>query len=263
MKLVVTADDLGLSAGVTRGILDAHRSGVVRSTSLLVTFAASEAGAAAARAEPDLEVGLHLDLVGGRPVSDPSAVPSLVRPDGTFHRLGAFVQRLVTGRVRASELAAELRAQAARARAWGLEPRAWDSHRHVHALPLVARVVGAVARQEGVRWIRRVRPAPVWRGPKAWALGASAIASEPFYRRLGGNDWYVDLSSWRPRDASRVALLAAYGGRGEIGAHPGYADAALEELDGLTTRRDTDLALLRDPLLRSVLGRDTVSWRAD
>ena len=261
MKLVVTADDLGLTEGVTRGILDAHRRGIVRSTSLLVTFPSSEAAASAGLAERDLELGLHLDLVGGTPASDPARVPSLVRADGRFHRLGAFLARVVTGQVRPAEIAAELRAQVARARSWGVETSAWDSHRHVHAMPFVARVVGAVARQEGARWVRRVRPAPAWRGPKAWTLAGSAIASEPFYRGLGGNTWYVDLSSWRPRDASAVALLAAYAGIGEIGAHPGYADDALRSVDTLTDRRDVDLRLLTDPLLRSVLGRDAVSWR--
>ena len=86
-------------------------------------------------------------------------------------------------------------------------------------------------------------------------------ASEPFYRGLGGNTWYVDLSSWRPREASAVALLAAYAGIGEIGAHPGYCDDVLRREDTLTERRDADLRLLTDPLLRSVLGRDAVSWR--
>ncbi len=257
----MTADDLGLTEGVTRGILEAHRRGIVRSTSLLVTYPTSEAAAAAGLAERDLEVGLHLDLVGGRPVCDPSRVPSLVRPDGRFHRLGAFLTRVVSGQVRPAEIAAELRAQVARARSWGLEANAWDSHRHVHAMPLVARVVAAVARQEEVRWVRRVRPAPAWRGPKAWTLAASMAASEPFYRGIGVNTGYVDLSSWRPREASAVALLAAYAGVGEIGAHPGYSDDVLRREDTLTDRRDADLRLLTDPLLRSVLGRDAVSWR--
>ena len=89
----MTADDLGLSAGVTRGVLDAHRHGVVRSTSLLVTFPAAEESAALALAEPDLEVGLHLDLVGGRPASDPATVPSLCDEDGRFYPLSAFARR--------------------------------------------------------------------------------------------------------------------------------------------------------------------------
>ena len=97
----MTADDLGLSAGVTRGILEAHRQGVVRSTSLLVTFPAAQEAAALALAERDLEIGLHLDLVGGEPASDPAAVPSLCDEDGRFYPLASFARRLFTGRVRA------------------------------------------------------------------------------------------------------------------------------------------------------------------
>ncbi len=257
----MTADDLGLSRGVTEGILEAHRRGVVRSTSLLVTYPSSQEAAACARDEPGLEVGLHLDLVGGAPASDPARVPSLVGPDGRFVPLRELITRAATARLSAREVAAELRAQVSRARSWGIEPLAWDSHRHVHALPQLARVVAAVAREERVRWIRRPRPASPWRGTKAAALQLAMALSERFYRGIPGNTWYVDLSSWRPNGAAPVALLAAQGGVGEIGAHPGYPDAELREADSLTDRRDADLALLTDPLLRSALGRDAITWR--
>ena len=254
MTIVVTADDLGLSAGVTRGILEAHRLGVVRSTSLLVTFPSSAEGAAAAREAPGLEVGLHIDLVGGRPASDPARVRSLLGEDGRFRPLRGFLGRALAGRVSATELATEIRAQVARARSWGVPALAWDSHRHVHALPPVARVVAAVARQEGARWVRRVSPARAWKGWKPRALGASGALSERYFSGIRGNDWYVDLSSWRPRDAAALALLAAYGGVGEVGAHPGYVDDELRRSDGLTDRRTDDLALLTDPLVRAALG---------
>ena len=239
MSIVVTADDLGLSAGVTRGILESHQRGVVRSTSLLVTFPAAEESAALALAEPDLEVGLHIDLVGGRPASDPAAVPSLCDEDGRFYPLPAFTRRLFTGRVRAAELAAELRAQAARARAWGVPALAWDSHRHVHLMPPVALVVGRVARELGVRWVRRAR-AP----------------------RLRPQLKTASLTSQQPRlDAAAVALLAAYGGLGELSAHPGYVDDELRRRDVLVDERTGDLALLTDPLLRTALGQSGVFWR--
>ena len=57
MNLVVTADDLGLSPAVTKGILESHRRGIVRSTSLIVTADSSAEAAAQARIEPDLEIG--------------------------------------------------------------------------------------------------------------------------------------------------------------------------------------------------------------
>lgn len=253
-KLAITADDLGMSVEVSRGILEAHRTGVVRSTSLLVTYADSEAGCSQAQAEPDLEVGLHLDLVGGRPVSDPSQIRALVDREGRFHPLPAFSRRLFMGRIPASQIALEVRAQAARARTWGLAPLAWDSHRHVHAMPPVARIVGPVAKAEGVRWLRRPAPPRAWRTSKARLLGVSSALSAPFYKQIPGNDWYVDLSSWTPADVAAIALLRAYGGVGEIGTHPGCADD-----EGLA--RQSELELLTDPLLAAALGPGAVSWR--
>lgn len=258
----MTADDLGLSAAVTRGILEAHRRGVVRSTSLLVTFPAGQESAALALAEPDLEVGLHLDLVGGRPACDPAAVPSLCDEDGHFYPLSVFTRRLFTGRVRAAELAAELRAQTARARSWGVPALAWDSHRHVHLMPPVAVVVGHVARDLGVRWVRRGRAPRLRPQVKIASLHAASVISELALRGIGGPSWYVDLTSQRPRlDAAGVALLAAYGGLGELSAHPGYVDDDLRQLDTLLHERTDDLALLTDPLLRTALGGAGVIWR--
>ena len=257
----MTADDLGLSAGVTRGILEAHRRGVVRSTSLIVTYPGAQEAAALALAEPDLEVGLHLDLVGGRPASDPGTVRSLCDAEGNFYPLTAFARRLFTGRIRPAELANEIRAQAARARSWGVPALAWDSHRHVHLIPPVARVVARVARDLGVRWVRRARAPRASRELKSVSLHAASVVSDIAFRGIRGPSWYVDLSSQRPKlDAAGVALLAAYGGLGEVSGHPGYVDASLSAADALVRRAD-DLALLTDPLLRTALGGSGVIWR--
>lgn len=266
MTLVVTADDLGLSAGVTRGVLEAHRNGIVRSTSLLVTFPSSAEGAALARAERDLEVGLHLDLVGGWPTSDPASVPTLCDDAGRFYPLSAFTRRLFTGRIRSSEVAAELRAQVERARGWGAPAVAWDSHRHVHLMPPVARVVAALARELGVKWVRRGRAprvtAALFGLGTAAAIHAASVVSELAYRRMPGNSWFIDLTASRPRlDATAVALLATYPGVGELAAHPGYADDELRGADSLVDLREDDLELLTDPLLREALGHDCVVWR--
>ena len=262
MTLIVTADDLGLSPGVTKGILESHRRGIVRSSSLIVTADSSAEAAAQARLEPELEVGLHIDLVGGWPVSDPAAVRSLIDDEGRFLGLTQLTRRLFSGRVRARELAVEIRAQAALARSWGILPRAWDSHRHVHLMPPVARVVGRIAREEGVRWIRRARPPRAWTGPKQAALRVATFVSALAYRGIPGNRWYVDITSERPRlDAAGVALLATHGGVGEIGSHPGYVDDTLRAADTLVDERVTDLAILTDPLLRTAFGTEAVRWR--
>jgi predicted glycoside hydrolase/deacetylase ChbG (UPF0249 family) len=195
-------------------------------------------------------------------VTDPAEVPSLCDEDGRFRGLSELTRRLFTGRIRAGEIAAEVRAQAALARSWGLLPLAWDSHRHVHLMPPIAAVVGRVARDEGVRWIRRARSPRGWTGPKQTALRAASFASGLAYRGIGGPRWYMDLTSERPRlDAAGVALLATYGGVGELGAHPGYVDDELRAADTLVDERPRDLEVLTDPLLRTALGSEAVRWR--
>lgn len=258
--LIVTADDLGYSAGVDRAIVAAHRDGVVRSTSLLVTFPRAEEAAELARTQRGLEIGLHIDLVEGRPVSDPARVRSLVDSEGRFLGLAGALRGLATGRVRPSEVAAEVSAQVDRARALGTPALAWDSHRHLHLLPPLARVIAAVGRERGAYWIRRAAPPLLTREWKAGLLGLATRGSWPFLRSFAGGDWYVDLSSRRPApDAAYVASLATIRGVGEIAAHPGSPDGA-HVGDPLAARRPLDLALLTDPLLRAALG-DTVRWR--
>src|SRR5947208_7479144 len=60
--LIVTGDDFGMSHGINRGIVQAHRDGILTTTSLLVNWPASEEAAALGRECPTLSLGLHLEL---------------------------------------------------------------------------------------------------------------------------------------------------------------------------------------------------------
>src|SRR5271165_1927527 len=110
-RLVVTADDFGLSPGVDRGILEAFRLGIVRSTALLVNFPDVSDSVARLSQEPDLEVGIHLNLTAGPPVLPPKLVPSLVGTDGTFHNFATFFARVALSRIDWGEVALEWQAQ--------------------------------------------------------------------------------------------------------------------------------------------------------
>jgi predicted glycoside hydrolase/deacetylase ChbG (UPF0249 family) len=129
-------------------------------------------------------------------------------------------------------------------------------------MPPVALVVGHVARELGVGWVRRARAPRLLPQLKTASLHAASLVSDLALRGLGGPSWYVDLTSHQPRlDAAGVALLAAYGGLGELSAHPGYVDDDLRKRDILVDERTDDLALLTDPLLRIALGSSGVIWR--
>jgi predicted glycoside hydrolase/deacetylase ChbG (UPF0249 family) len=63
-QLIVNADDFGACSGVNRGIVECHRAGIVTSTSLMVTRPGAQEAVALSRANPELAVGLHWDVIG-------------------------------------------------------------------------------------------------------------------------------------------------------------------------------------------------------
>jgi predicted glycoside hydrolase/deacetylase ChbG (UPF0249 family) len=133
-RLIVNADDFGLTAGVSRGILRAHREGVVTSTTVLANLPPQPELDTAAAALPQLGLGLHFNLTWGRPVSPADTVPSLVDAEGRFGRDLAALE----ARARPDEVRREGEAQLeAFARRFGRAPTHLDSHHHVHRVPRV------------------------------------------------------------------------------------------------------------------------------
>ncbi|HXT49290.1 MAG TPA: ChbG/HpnK family deacetylase, partial [Gemmatimonadaceae bacterium] len=96
-RLIINADDFGFSEGVTRGIVEAHVAGSVTSTSIMANGIDWQNAVARARALRTIGVGVHLNLVQGRPLL---RVPSLTDArTGEFFGLGALARRALLGRV--------------------------------------------------------------------------------------------------------------------------------------------------------------------
>jgi predicted glycoside hydrolase/deacetylase ChbG (UPF0249 family) len=148
IRLVVNADDFGLSSAISRGILRAHREGIVTSTSLLGNCTDLDGARALLAEAPNLGVGVHLALVEGGPVSDPARVPSLLTPSGRFRSRGAeFIAAWTKRQIDAGDVEREFEAQVARVREAGIRVDHLDTHHHLGFLPVVGRSVEAVARR--------------------------------------------------------------------------------------------------------------------
>ncbi|HEV2472267.1 MAG TPA: ChbG/HpnK family deacetylase, partial [Chthonomonadales bacterium] len=101
-RLIVNADDFGLTLGVNRAIAELHCAGVLTSATLMARASATDDAIALARATPTLGVGCHVVLVDGEPALAARELPTLVdRRTGRFQpTLVAFLKRLFTGRIR-------------------------------------------------------------------------------------------------------------------------------------------------------------------
>ncbi len=124
--LIVNGDDFGAGRGINRGILDAHRRGILTSASLMVNMPGSEEAARLAQDAPELSVGIHVNLTneGGAPVVD------LDDPEASRHELerqfASFTELL------------------------GRPPTHVDSHHNVHRRALLAPLFVALARRHGL-----------------------------------------------------------------------------------------------------------------
>jgi hopanoid biosynthesis associated protein HpnK len=152
---IITADDFGLHPAVNAAVDEAHRSGVLTATSLMVAGPAVADAARRARALPSLRVGLHLTLADGAAVLPRSQIPDLVDADNRFHdnMVGAGWRFFALPRVRA-QLAAEIRAQFAAFGRLGLPLDHLDAHKHFHLHPTVLSLALHIGREFGLRAVR-------------------------------------------------------------------------------------------------------------
>src|SRR5258707_10872359 len=112
-RLIINADDFGLTPGVNRAIAELHQAGALTSTTLMATGPAFDDAVATAHANPTLGVGCHIVLTDGVPVLPPEKIPTLIGADRKTFRpsLIDFAFDLLSGRIREEDIVREAFAQ--------------------------------------------------------------------------------------------------------------------------------------------------------
>jgi predicted glycoside hydrolase/deacetylase ChbG (UPF0249 family) len=268
--LIINADDFGFAPGVNRGIVEAHEAGALSSASMMVNTPAFEEAVSLARTRvPRLGVGLHFNILTGRPLSD---APSLVDPQtGSFFSLVELTRRAMVGRIHSADVRRECDAQLGALVRAGIRPTHLDSHRHTHALPGVLAPVVASARAAGVRVIRRPLDRPTLRD--AVASAKMLVLHAAWYAAANGltapdREWLAHAPHFRgialqgapDVEARLLALLDQLpSGATEVMLHPGYDDAVLAAQDPYRREREREVAALRSPTVRERLTRGDIT----
>jgi hopanoid biosynthesis associated protein HpnK len=157
-RLIVSADDFGLSPGVNAGIIAAHRDGILTDASLMVNGAACTEAVALAQATPTLSVGLHLVLVQGRATAPAREIPDLVDEAGMFRNnpVTTGFKYFFTPRLR-PQIEREVCAQLEKFTATGLPLSHVDGHLNIHMHPTVLAILLALAPRFGIVAMRLPR----------------------------------------------------------------------------------------------------------
>lgn len=244
-RLILNADDFGLTPGVNRSIVELHRAGALTSATMMACAEATDGAVAAAAANPRLGVGCHVVLVDGGAVLPAERISSLATASGAFRpTLGKFVADLFRGRIREAEIEMEAVAQIRHLQTAGVRITHIDTHKHTHMFPRVLRPLLRAALQCGVRAIRNPFEPD-------WALKATQGA--PALRRtqvrllrtlrrefrkliaeadMATTDGAIGVLATGTLDVRTVTSLleAMPEGTWELVCHPGYVDADLNRV---------------------------------
>ena len=236
-RLIVTADDFGLSPGVVTGIVEAHERGIVTATSLMVNAPAFEAASAWAHQHETMAVGLHFVLTFGAPLGPLAPLENLVDAEGRFLRLETKAHEGAT----ADEVRAELRAQLERFEAAvGRRPSHIDGHHHVHVL---GGILDAVLEQ-AARLDVPVRS--IDRESRERIRGAGVATADRFIDRFYGEGNVGE-------DSLLTILDALPEGTSELMCHPARVDTKLERLSSYVEPREVELRTLSSARVRRAL----------
>ncbi len=220
-RLIVTADDFGASTLVNEAIEQAHRGGILSTASLMVAGVAADDAVRRAKRLPNLRIGLHLVVVDGKPLLEPSRIPALVDSNGEFSKqlvLAGF--NFFFNQAARRALEAEIRAQFAGFAATGLHLDHVNGHNHMHLHPTVLETIISVGRDYHLSAVRvPYEPlGPSWRAAHTDPVGrfGNSVALMPILARMRSrlrragiahNDFVFGLSDTGRMNKERVSAL--------------------------------------------------------
>jgi hopanoid biosynthesis associated protein HpnK len=272
-RLIVNADDFGLTAGVNRAIVEGNRQGIVTSATLMANAQASEAAIDMAKSKPSLKTGCHVVLIDGVPLA--ANLPSLTNGTARFRgSLKQFALAAVRKQIAAKEIEREVEAQVRKIQSSGIALTHVDSHKHTHMFPHVLRPLLRAARACGIRAVRNpFEPMRSWPSgmvlatPGLWLRSAGVMAfgifAAEFHRAIKeqgmtSTDGTIGIAVTGLLDQPKLSqiLEALPEGTWELVCHPGYSDADLQSAGTrLTQSRDIELAALISEATKEALAR--------
>jgi chitin disaccharide deacetylase len=271
-RLIINADDFGLTEGINQVICELYEANALTSTTLMANAEQTAKAASAAALFPTLGLGCHVVLVDGVPILPASQIPTLIDPKphggsagrARFRRtLGAFVTDLVRGRIRESDIEAESTAQLRRLLDIGVPLTHVDTHKHTHMFPTVLRPLlraavrcnvsairnpfepeWSLAQTQGAELLRKIQ-VRLLRSQRGYFLKATR------HMNLATTDGALGVLATGTLDiiTLRRILHSIPDGDWELVCHPGYHDAAL---DGAQTRLLHSREVERKALMQAI-----------
>lgn len=268
-RLIVNADDYGLTSGVSEGIRRAQLTGIVSSTSAMMNLPASLHDLPRAQTLcPKLGLGVHLVLTVGSPLLPAAKLPTLVDASGKFFKRAALVQRL--DYIDPDEALAEWRAQVQQfVRITGCKPDHLDSHHHSsyftpalfeRMLLLAAELSCPIRCPYGADLASAAAYLPGGHVETDFAaVQALRVAFKPRIPQVFSADFYDEtVTLIHLEEIIKRIAAGADGQTWELMCHPAVVDDKLLSISSYQRQRAAELRLLTDPHVHTLLSENEI-----
>lgn len=264
-KLIINADDFGLCKGVNKAVLEAHTTGVLTSATIMANMPGLFEAVNITKKTPTLGVGVHLNIIDGKPLSTDSLVGLLVDENGEFkYSAYKLVIKSLFNKKILKAVETEFAEQINLIIKTGVKPTHLDSHKHIHCFPPIFRIVCSLAADFGIAAVRWPwEPAtvclsdwpPVEFGDKARAFLTRQLALEcrKIDSRFLKNDIFFGIAHTGRIDDKFWSQLVKtqFIGTAEVMTHPGYPEGLANTW--LIEQRKVELKWLCDPLTKQLI----------
>lgn len=264
IKLIINADDYGYFSCVSRGILQAAKSGKLTATGVMANSPDLLAQLRWLENVDNLDLGVHLNLSYGRPLTTAMA-EKLTASKSCFPGVYAMTLMIITGRISINTVRDEWRAQIEACQ--GRSLLFLNSHEHIHMLPPLYKLTLELAEEFRIPHVRLT--AADWSGLQVGKAGLRNVLMQGMqtinqFRFKHQAPIFLGLNPSGKLNFLYLEKIFANlqpGKTYELMCHPGYFDSNEISEERLLSYHtwENELALLLSPDLSDLYARFGIS----
>ena len=267
-RLIINADDFGQADGINKAVRQGHTQGVLTSATIMANMPAAAQAVDIAKELPSLGVGVHLNLVEGKPLSSDSRVRPILNSQGSFrYSPGKLAIRSLLSKNIRQAIRLECQEQISWVFDHGLKPTHLDSHKHVHSFPSIFPIICELAGRFEIAAVRRTFEPSQVTGKKGPAVSSKDRRRAVIVRAMARvncrqnadffkNDVFIGVAHTGKIDEGFFRAVAEYCSPGrvvEVMTHPGFAAGLDPDKTRLLQQRQQELETLCSRQTRNYL----------
>lgn len=150
-KLIITADDYGMSKAVNSAIEECIQNKIVTSTNIMMNMEYLDSAKKLKEKYPHISMGIHFVLTEGASVLEKDKLKSLTDQNGFFYDRNIFKSLYLQGKINKNEITNELTAQYNKFKEIYGEPDYFNTHEHIHLVPDLFKLIYSLSDRLGIK----------------------------------------------------------------------------------------------------------------